>query len=73
MGDWKLNDMGQGARLYNLASDIGEKTDLAAKEPEKLKQLEAVYAEWNKDNVAPTWRPNGQQPGAAGKKKKKAA
>lgn len=74
MGDWKLNDMGQGARLYNLASDIGEKHDLAAKEPEKLKQLEAAYAEWNQGNVAPAWSPGGPpRAGDAPKKKKKTA
>jgi arylsulfatase A-like enzyme len=66
-GDWKLNDMGDGSRLYNLARDIGEQTDLAAKEPGRLRELETAYAAWNKDNVEPTWRagsrkvdPNGQ-------------
>jgi hypothetical protein len=49
--------MGEGAQLFNLKSDIGEKQDLAAQQPEKLKELESAYAEWNKSNVVPTWTP----------------
>ena len=44
-----------GPQLYNLADDIGEKTDLAAKMPEKVKELQAAWNEWNKGNVAPLW------------------
>lgn len=55
MGDWKLTDMGEGAQLFNLAQDIGEKENLAAKEPERLKALEAAYKEWNASNVEPRW------------------
>ena len=51
MGDWKLTDQGDGAKLYNLAADIGEKNDLAAKEPGKLKELAAAYEEWNAKNI----------------------
>ena len=63
-GDWKLvkydavADGGKGTspvRLYNLADDIGEKTDLAAKQPEKVKELQTAWDEWNKGNVAPLW------------------
>ncbi|HEX4609722.1 MAG TPA: sulfatase-like hydrolase/transferase [Urbifossiella sp.] len=42
-------------RLYNLAADIGEATDLAAREPEKVKQLQALWDSWNTKNVAPLW------------------
>lgn len=35
-GDWKLTDLGQGPKLFNLAGDIGEKDDLAAQYPDKL-------------------------------------
>jgi arylsulfatase A-like enzyme len=55
-GDWKLTDLGQGPKLFNLASDIGEKDDLAAQYPEKLRELEADYAAWNAHNVEPRWR-----------------
>lgn len=78
MGDWKLNDMGDGPRLFNLTSDIGEQTDLAAKEPAKLQELETAYAAWNKANVEPTWRAGSRkvdpaaQPNPKAKKKKNA-
>jgi arylsulfatase A-like enzyme len=64
-GDWKLVQYdpnvegGKGratdAKLYNLADDIGETTDLAAKMPDKVKELQAEWGTWNKDNVAPLW------------------
>jgi len=56
-----------GAQLYNLARDIGETTNLAEKEPEKVKELAAAWQKWNSELVDPKWRPNN----AAGKKKKK--
>jgi hypothetical protein len=43
------------AKLYNLADDIGEKTDLAGTQPEKVKELQAAWDKWNKDNAAPLW------------------
>ncbi|HYR58728.1 MAG TPA: sulfatase-like hydrolase/transferase [Chthoniobacteraceae bacterium] len=76
-GDWKLvkapgggvepGERGgvattQGAQLYNVTKDIGEKTNLADAEPEKFKELAAAWDEWNKDNVPPKWGPGG--PGA---------
>ena len=42
-------------KLYNLAKDIGEKEDLSAKMPEKVKELQAKWDEWNKLNVTPLW------------------
>ena len=63
-GDWKLvkydavADGGKGTspqRLYNLADDIGEKTDMAAKKPEKVKELQATWDRWNEGNVAARW------------------
>jgi arylsulfatase len=50
MGDWKIRLMeppyGPGEwQLFNLTEDPTETTDLASKEPEKLKQL---LAEWDK-------------------------
>ncbi len=47
----------KGAELYNLKQDLGEKTNLAEKEPEKVKELAAAWDEWNKDNIAPKWGP----------------
>jgi len=68
-GDWKLTDMGTGAKLFNLAADLGELNDLASSSPEKLKELEAAYATWNADNIEPQW---GARPRAGAQAKKKA-
>jgi arylsulfatase A-like enzyme len=64
-GNWKLvrydpvADGGKGrpteTKLYNLADDIGEANDLAAKQPEKVNELQAAWDSWNKENVAPLW------------------
>jgi len=54
--DWKLLQIGNRVRLYNLVQDIGEDKDLAAREPEKVQELEAAYAEWNAKNIRPMWR-----------------
>jgi arylsulfatase A-like enzyme len=73
-GDWKLTDMGQGPHLFNLARDIGEKDDLAATMPGKLKELERLYATWDAHNVAPKWGgPARDADTKAAKKAKKAA
>jgi arylsulfatase A-like enzyme len=57
MGDWKLvKHRGEsGVELYNLASDMGEQNDLAAKQPEKLKELQDTYAAWDAQLAKPTW------------------
>ncbi len=68
VGDWKLvkatgnatMERGgaastEGAELYNLAKDIGEKENLASKEPEKFKELAAAWEQWNAGNVDPVW------------------
>ncbi|RYD49289.1 MAG: sulfatase [Verrucomicrobiaceae bacterium] len=73
-GDWKLvkGPVGnsprgtatvEGAQLYNLAEDIGETTDLAAKNPEKVKELADQWNKWNGELVAPKWYPNGGRGG----------
>lgn len=58
-----------GAQLYHLGNDIGETTDLAAREPEKAKQLAAAWLEWNRQNVAPLWYPADAHPGGNGARK----
>jgi hypothetical protein len=49
-----------GAELYNLAEDIGEKNNLAAKEPEKAKELAAAWNAWNAELAEPAWRPGAR-------------
>ncbi len=72
-GDWKLvkAHINDAPRLFNLARDLGEKTDLAAREPERVAKLQTLWDEWNARNEPPRWidnRWNGD--GAAGKQKK---
>lgn len=80
-GDWKLvkydpavdGQSGQAteAKLYNLADDIGEKRDLAAEHPEKVKQLQAAWDQWNESNIPPLW--GAGVPGQRGNERRSAA
>jgi len=57
MGGWKLVLLqGEPPQLYNLAQDIGEKNDLATREPARVKQLQAAYDEWNAQLAEPRWK-----------------
>ncbi len=48
-GPWKLiRDRGQAA-LYNLSRDIGERSDVAAKHPDVVSQLDAALTAWEKE------------------------
>ncbi|MBL9186349.1 MAG: sulfatase-like hydrolase/transferase [Opitutaceae bacterium] len=54
-GSWKLlRDRGPW-QLYDLAADIGEKSDLAAREPARVAELTALWEKWNAANVASKW------------------
>jgi len=55
-GDWKMSrHADRGIRLYNLAADPTEKHDLSRAEPEKLKELQAAWDEWDRRNLKPMW------------------
>jgi arylsulfatase A-like enzyme len=56
-GDWKLVKTATGTKweLYNLAEDIGEKNDLAAEMPGRVKELDALWQAWNAQLVEPKW------------------
>jgi arylsulfatase A-like enzyme len=45
----------EGAMLFNLKEDLGQKTDLAAKNAAKVKELTAAWEQWNGELVAPAW------------------
>jgi arylsulfatase A-like enzyme len=70
-GDFKLvKGAGQDTPgLYNLATDIGEKNDLAASDPAKVAELKGIWDKWNAEQEEPRWQPG---PGKAKKKKAKA-
>src|SRR5207244_3431206 len=55
-GNWKLVKMNsQPAQLFDLAVDIGEKTDLAAQKPEVEKKLAQAWREWDSQLAKPLW------------------
>jgi arylsulfatase A-like enzyme len=78
-GDWKLSrtHIDEAPKLFNLASDVGEKNDLVAQEPERAKKLQALWDDWNAKNEPPRWIDNrwdgkGPEGHKAGKGKNKA-
>lgn len=73
-GDWKLviPAKDQPPQLYNLRADIRETRDLAQKEPEQLRRLEALRTAWDAQLIPPAF-PGLQAEGAtAGAAKQKA-
>ncbi|MCW1885010.1 sulfatase-like hydrolase/transferase [Luteolibacter flavescens] len=73
-GEWKLVKSAEdgirygggkasadGAKLYNLTTDIGEKNDLASEHPDKVKELTEAWNAWNATLVDPKWTPNGNR------------
>ena len=55
MGDWKLIEFFEDGvlELYNLKQDLGEKNNLAAKMPDKVKELHASMLKWRERLKAP--------------------
>jgi len=51
-GDWKIVGQRDRRDLFNLAADPSETTDLAAKHPEKLAELQKLHDAWL-DEMAP--------------------
>jgi hypothetical protein len=43
------------AGLYDIVRDAHEEHDLSAKHPEKVKDLQRLWDEWNKQNVPALW------------------
>ena len=59
-GNWKLIAIGEDKnRLYDLATDIGEKKDLSTQHPDVVKELRAALKAWNAKLIAPRWEPRG--------------
>ena len=51
MGDWKATSYGAPPqwKLYNLANDLGENTDVAAQHPDILQSMIAAYEKYAQD------------------------
>jgi arylsulfatase A-like enzyme len=62
-GDWKLVRAGQsvGWELYNLVEDISEQNDLAARRPDLVRDLSALWEAWNSELEPPRWGSPGRQ------------
>ena len=68
--DWKLvnsSKKGDEIMLFDLGKDVGETTDLAAKHPEKAKELLEMVTAWRKEVIGQTvellgenWKDNGR-------------
>lgn len=58
VGDWKwVKSVGmKEPRLFNLAQDVSETSDLSKLHPEKVKELQEAYAKWNAGNVERLWK-----------------
>ncbi|QXD26164.1 sulfatase-like hydrolase/transferase [Opitutia bacterium ISCC 51] len=52
-GHWKIRGDAKGLELYNLASDPSEAKDLAKKQPERVKAMEALYTAWRSEMAPP--------------------
>ncbi len=68
-GDWKLleNSADEPMRLYNLAQDPRETRDLAAEQPDVMRQLRAALDEHIARCAKVPWRlPDGTGPGEVG-------
>ncbi len=60
--DWKLIEFFEddAVELYDLARDPGEKTNLAAREPQRTQELRTALAAWRRDVGARLPHPNPQ-------------
>jgi arylsulfatase A-like enzyme len=55
-GDLKLvsGSPGHAPELFDLAADLSEKNDLAASQPDKVKELKAIWGRWNAQLAPPS-------------------
>ena len=83
MGDWKIvKSVGagvsaensragkattDGVQLYNLSQDIGEKENLAEKNPDKVLELVAAWEKYNRQMIDPLWQDGPAERGTASK------
>jgi arylsulfatase B len=59
-GDWKLLRTGPAWQLYDLAHDVSETTNLAAKNAARVKELSALWDQWNGEQIDPLWKGDGK-------------
>ncbi len=62
-GDWKLAAKHQGDwELYDISTDRVEANNQAAKHPEKVRELAALYEDWAKRSQVESWPVNKKKP-----------
>jgi arylsulfatase A-like enzyme len=73
VGDWKLVRMGRKGdwELYNLKADRTELHDVAAEQPERVKELTAKWEAWAERAQVKPYPKDDNKPDDAPKKKKK--
>ena len=54
-GNYRLTISGKKTELYNLKEDIGETTNIAAANREKVQLMKAAWDEWSKFRKPPLW------------------
>ena len=72
MGDWKMvAEHGKPWELYNIAEDRSEQHDLSQQEPDRVKQMTAMYDAYARRANVESWDlVNPKQKPKAGKKNK---
>jgi arylsulfatase A-like enzyme len=66
--DEKSDEPLSPVRLYDLARDLGEVSDLASANPDKVKELQALWDAWNATLHEPLWPQVSYTPDPAAKK-----
>jgi len=61
-GRWKLVVREGKTQLFDLDTDIGEKTDLYQQKPDSAREMEEGLAKWDSEMVKPLWRTGGRAP-----------
>lgn len=56
-GEWKLVKAGDQWSLFNLSSDIGERTNLAAVQAPRVMDMRAAWSTWSAQMKPPAWAP----------------
>jgi len=56
-GKWKLVEHGMVSHLFDLSKDVGEKNDVAAKNPKVVAALQEQWKRWSDSMAAPAWPP----------------
>jgi arylsulfatase A-like enzyme len=62
-GDWKIfrEEVKDRWSLFDLSRDPGEQENVARRHPEKVRELEAIYAAWEGQMIKPLWIGTGRR------------